>query len=170
MNSGLGACIAVIEDARLLEESVQTHRDNLGAMIRELASEQSVIKADIETTLTVSNNVAFNFEGERPALMRVAANVQAKVYAKNKPERVLVSYSSEYVGRFIVRSFEGVKPGTEVPIAAVEAYIASINWLAARRADGSLAATGIANMRLEVPQLVQVSPAEQLAPPRQGAV
>jgi hypothetical protein len=61
------------------------------------------------------------------------------------------SQASHALGRFS----SGLSQDEAPPLIAIGPYIAQTNWLAVRRADGAIAATGVANIRLLVPDALE---------------
>ena len=66
--------------------------------------------------------------------------------------RIFVTYSNRFMTLFKVLTAEGIGGDAPPPIDALAPYVAQANWLSVRRADGCLAATGVANIRLNVPE------------------
>lgn len=141
---------AVLRDARLVEESIRVVED-LGAIIGQ-ASQNQPLKIQAKTTVANEAKVGINVDAgnNAPKLLVVTCDLTAEVMHA-ATEKKLVVYRSKYTAVFEIIAQSGIE---EFSTQAVVPYLAQTNWLAVRRADGSIAATGIANLRLNVPDLV----------------
>src|SRR5436190_11286179 len=136
---------AVVVDGRLISESVEVNEVNL-----EQARDSVTGKLQVEARSTISNRIRFEDKvgPQQGLLLIVDCAVDVRVNsAPNKHE--LVKYESKYRCAFEVygQATRDAAPTVE----QIAPYVAQANWLAIRRADGSLAVTGVAQLRLNVP-------------------
>ena len=141
---------AVLRDARLVEESIRVVED-LGAIIGQQPQNQPL---KVQAKATVANEAKVGNKADAadsaPKLLVVTSDLTVEVLHV-PTEKNLVVYRSKYTAVFEIIGLNGKE---ELSLQAVVPYIAQANWLAVRRADGSIAATGIASLRLNVPDLV----------------
>lgn len=140
-------CEAVIEDARLVREQLTTFPDAIQSV-----AERNKDKAPVNATTEVGTEAAIAYaENGVPEVLQIVSTLNIRVVAQDVPDKLLSTYESVYVGLFRIRRSSGIGKDQPLPIAAVAPYIQQTTWLAVRRAEGGLAATGIANLRLVVP-------------------
>lgn len=150
---------AELKEARLIGEQLRTFENKL----EELLGDQKERKLNIRARTQINNSMAVQFDekSNKATLLRVIADTSVTVFTAERPDDSLASYTSQYTGYFEISRSQNVKKGEPIATAAVAGFAKQVNWLATRRADGALAATGIANLRLNVPS-IGVKSAEQL--------
>lgn len=147
---------AELKDARLLGEQLQTFEDRLTGLL----GGKSERKLNILAKTQINNSMAVQFDDKsnNAKLLRVNCDLTVTVFTREEPDISVATYQSQYVGYFEISRSQNVKRNDPIVTAAVATYAKQVNWLATRRADGALAATGVANLRLNVPAIgVQTS-------------
>lgn len=151
-------CNATLADARLQSEQVTVQRDTADRVGQKYgANLQVVAKSEFQ------NEFAVGFDKDRPAVLNVVTRLRVQVFPRQEPEVELISYMSTYSVLFDVKSFDGIKPDADVPFSAVTSYLSVANWLAVRRADSTIAQTGVGNLRIKAP--VFEEPPKDAPPP-----
>ncbi len=142
---------AELQEARLIGEQLRTFEDKLA----ELLGDQKKRKLSIHARTQINNSMAVQFDekSNKATLLRVIADISVTVFTAERPDDSLASYTSQYAGYFQISRSQNVKKGEPIETQAFAAFAKQVNWLATRRADGALAATGIANLRLSVPSI-----------------
>lgn len=142
-------CNAILQDARLVEEALKVDTNALEKLSQ--GNQPGVTQVSARTEIANEANVLF--EGDTAVQLQVKCNVRVAVLTTVTGTVPVVTYSSEYVAIFRISESSGFLPEGSPVISALAPYFAQGNWLAVRRADGSIAATGIASLRLRAPEV-----------------
>jgi len=143
-------CNALLKDARLIEEALKVDTLRAEAVIKKSGS-----KTQVRASTEATNEINIVFEGSSAAHLQITSKVNVFLFSPPESTLAMVTYSNHYTSLFQIKSSRGLSQTAAPPLAALAPYIAQANWLAIRRADGGLAATGLASTRLAVPDALE---------------
>jgi hypothetical protein len=144
---------AILIDARLMRESLQVEEPALKDLpVGETFSISATSNASNEAQLRQDPN------GDLVLLVDTEFKVTVK---EQKSDVTLASYLSRHRCGFKVVGKDVDDSRLHFTPEGLSPYTAQANWVAARRADATLAATGIANLRLNVPPPITSEPVVQ---------
>ncbi len=102
---------------------------------------------------TISNEAGIGFDANGRASGLTVKCILRVTVTLTDSGNLLAEYESDYRVSFKPIQTRGVVPGVNIPGEVLAPYITMANWLAVRRADGSLASGGIGNLRLQMPEV-----------------